>query len=682
MQNRFFNRDLSWLSFNHRVLQEASNKDVPLYERIKFLAIFSSNLEEFYRIRVAEWKRLARLKKKTKKELQENPPEVLKKINETVQKHQHIFNTIFWGQVAKELEEHNVFIVNEKMLDDGQAAFVNDFFREKVMPLIKPVWITTSKNPPRLDDKSIYMAIKLRDPKETVPNKFEYAITEIPSRKISRFLVLPKKGKKNFVIILGDVLRLGIRELFPAHEVVEAYSIKLTLDAELQLEDEFSGNLLKKVKRGLSERQKGRPTRLVYDVSMSKDFLKHLMKVFGINRLDLMPGGRYHNFSDLISFPDFKLTGVHYPPLPALKVRQLDESPSMLAAIRERDFMLHYPYHSFDYVIRLLNEAAEDKLVTAIKITLYRVASHSRIIQALVKARENGKQVTVFVELKARFDEESNIYYANELEEADVKVLYSFPVLKVHAKMICIERREEERIRRYSYLSTGNFNESTSRIYGDSSLMTRDKYIGREVSAVFDILGDTRIKKEFRLLLFAPDHMRHDLYTLIDQEIKNALKGKPASIFLKLNSLQDHEIIKKLYEASQEGVEIKIIVRSICCLKPGIKGLSENIKVISIVDRFLEHSRVFIFGKGAEAKIYLSSADLMERNLSRRFEVAFPILSSAMREEIVELMRIQWKDNTKARIINKIQNNTFRKSVAKERSRAQMDEYEYLKNNG
>jgi polyphosphate kinase len=679
MSKKYFNRDLSWLSFNHRVLQEARDLSVPLYERMKFLAIFSSNLEEFYRIRVAEWKRLVLLTKKTKKELKVNPQLVLKNINKTVLKQQEEFNEIFWNQIAKELESKNIFIVNEKMLSKDQEVFVREYFKEKVLPLIKPIMINTRKNPPQLDEKSIYLAVKICDYDRPGDRVYEYAIAEIPSSKISRFLILPEKEGQHFVMILGDVLRLCLNDLFPEYESIEAYSIKLTRDAELVLEDEFSGSLLKKIKKSISERAKGTPTRLLYDRSMPNDFLSHLKKIFGIGRNDLMPGGRYHNFSDLMNFPKFETKGTTYDNLPFLKIKALDANPSILDAISKKDYLLHFPYHCYDYVIRFLNEAALDKNVVSIKITLYRVAQNSKIIQALLKALENGKNVVAFMELKARFDEESNIHYAKELEAAGATILYSFPILKVHSKMICVERKEEEKIRRYCYLSTGNFNENTSKLYVDSSLFTKDKYIGREVSAVFDILADTRVKREFKHLLVAPDHMRHDLYTMIDQEIKNALKGKPAYIILKLNSLQDHLMIDKLYEASQEGVDIKLIIRGICCLIPGISGLSDNIKVISLVDRFLEHTRVYVFGNDSNPRVYLSSADWMERNLSRRFEVAFPIYDEELKMEILDLVKIQWKDNTKARIINKIQNNTYRKSVAKARSRAQIDEYAYLK---
>ena len=679
-KKEYFNRDLSWLSFNQRVLQEAEDPSVPLYERMKFLAIFSSNLDEFYRIRVAEWKRLNLLVSKTRKNLKENPKDVLRKIERIVERNQERFNKIFWGQILKELAERNVFVINEKQLSKQQEVFVRTYFEETVKPFIKPMLVSNEKPAPLLDDKSIYLALKLCDFDKPGPRKFEYYIVEIPSRKVPRFLALPVENGKQSVIILGDVLRLCLQlQYFQDYEIVEAYSIKLTRDAELQLEDEFSGSLLKKVKKGLSARVKGHPTRLLYDKTMPIDFLSILCNVFELEKGDLNPGGRYHNFGDLMNFPNFGLQGIHYEPLQPLRIKSLDDEPSMFDAISKRDYLLHFPYHSYDYVIRFINEAAVDAKVRSIKITLYRAADHSKIIEALLKARENGKQVTAFIELKARFDEESNIHYAKELEDAGAKVLYSFPVLKVHAKMLYVERIEDDKLRRYSYLSTGNFNENTAKLYGDTSLFTRDKYMGREVASVFDILADTRIKREFQHLLVAPDHMRHDLNSMIDREIKNALKGKPAMIFLKLNSLQDHDIIEKLYEASQEGVEVRLIIRGICCLVPGIKGLSENIKAISIVDRYLEHSRVIIFGNDNNPRIFLSSADWMERNLSRRFEVGFPVYHPELKREIMEMMEIQWRDNSKARIINKIQNNTYRKTQAQTKRRAQTDLYVYLK---
>jgi polyphosphate kinase len=675
MTRRYFNRDLSWLSFNQRVLQEASNKQVPLYERMKFLAIYSSNLEEFYRIRVAEWKRLATLTKRTKKELPENPLEVLKKIQKVVRLQQQEFDMIFRHQIIKDLAANNIMLLTEKTLSADQQKFVRNFFRNQVQPLIKPLALKTKGSMPVLDEKSIYLAVKLCDYDRPGPRKFEYALTEIPSRKINRFVVLPDDDGKHYVMILGDVIRLCIQEIFPDYELVEAYSIKLTRDADLILEDEFSGSLLKKIKKGITERSKGIPTRLLYDRSMPADFLKHIRKVFSIGSMDLMPGGRYHNISDLLNFPVFEKKGMFDEKLPCLKFTV----GNMLEAISKRDILLHFPFQCYDPVIQFLQESAADPDVHSIKITLYRVASSSKIISALLHALENGKSVTAFIELKARFDEQSNIEYARELEAAGATVLYSFPILKVHAKMICVERREQDRMRRYAFLGTGNFNESTANTYVDSGLFTKEKYLCREVASVFDILKDTRVKKEFRHLLVAPDHMRHDLITLIDQEIKNALKGKSAYILLKLNSLQDQRMIDKLYEASAEGVKVKLIIRGICCLVPGRKGLSENIHVISIVDRYLEHSRAYVFCNDNNPLVYFSSADWMERNLSRRFEVAFPILDPQLRQEVIDILNIQWKDNVKARTINKIQNNSFRKSKSPIKVRSQVEIYKYLK---
>ncbi|MFN4123547.1 MAG: polyphosphate kinase 1 [Flavobacteriales bacterium] len=679
MSQRYFNRDLSWLSFNYRVLQEAKDLRVPLYERMKFLAIFSSNLDEFYRIRVAEWKRLEKLTKKTKKELKEDPAVVLKKINKTVLKYQEEFQTIFWGQIVKELEANNVYIVNEKMLDDEQEKFAINFFKEKVGPIIKPIFLQNKKNPPVLDDHSIYLAVKLCDFDRPGPRVFEYAVVEIPSKRLSRFLVLPEKEGQKFVMFLGDVIRLNMQELFPEYELIECYSIKLTRDAELVLEDEFSGSLLKKIKKSLNNREKGLPTRLSYDKSMPTDFLRYLRKAFGIGRLDMLPGGRYHNFSDLFTFPKLIKGNIYYDSLPSIRIKSLDEAQSIFDAIRKKDYLLHFPYMSYDYVIRFLEEAATDENIKSIKITLYRVANNSKVVSALIKAARNGKKVLAFIELKARFDEESNIENAKALEEAGVTVLYSFPILKVHAKMILVERVNGEKLERYTYLSTGNFNESTSKLYVDSSLFTNHKYMCREVASVFDILADTRIKREFSHLLVAPDHMRHDLYTLIDREIKNSLKGKNAWMILKMNSLQDPQIIEKLYEASCEGVKISLIVRGICCLVPGVKDQSENIRVISIVDRLLEHSRVFIFCNDGDTRVFLSSADWMTRNLSRRFEVGFPIYDESLKQEVIDIIDLQLRDNTKARIINKIQNNAYRKSTARKRIRAQIDIHKYLK---
>lgn len=675
MAKRYFNRDLSWLSFNQRVLQEAGNREVPLYERLKFLAIYSSNLEEFYRIRVAEWRRLAKLTRKTKKALPERPPEILKKIYQLVRKQQQEFDAIFRNQTLIDLADAKILVLNERNLNDSQKAFVRAFFHDKVQPYLKPIALKSKKTKFALDEKTIYLAVKLCDFDRPGPQKFEYVLVEIPVRMAGRFVVLPDEGGYHCVMMLCDVIRTCIEEVFPDYELIEAYSIKMTRDADIVLEDEFSGNLLKKIKKSLTERPKGDPTRLLCDRSMPADFLQHLRQVFSLGPLAIMPGGRYLNLSDLLNFPVFDSHGRFFnEKMPCIE----ENSGSIFRQISKKDMLLHFPYHCFEPVIDFLQQAADDKHVQAIYISLYRVGSASRVIKALRAALENGKKVIAFVELKARFDEESNIEYARELEEAGARVLYSFPILKVHAKLISVERTEEGKIKRYAYLGTGNFNENTAKIYVDTGLFTADRAITKEVASVFDMLNDTRIKKEFKHLLVAPDHMRHDLITLIDQEIKNALKGKPASIMLKLNGLQDHRMIDKLYEASSEGVKVKLIIRGICCLIPGVKGMSENIKAISIVDRFLEHNRIYIFGNNGNSKVFLSSADWMERNLSRRFEVAFPVLDPDLKAEVEGMFHIQWNDNVKARVINKTQSNTFRRSRSPIKNRSQTELYKFL----
>lgn len=677
MAGNYFNRDLSWLSFNHRVLQEASNSKVPLFERMKFLAIYTSNLEEFYSIRVAEWKRLSLLTRKTKRVLPENPLEILKKIQHTVKKQQLEFDTIFRTHIIKDLAQAKVILLDDQLNNENQKKYVKKFFRKSLKPILKTIELNSNGIPDELHETSIYLVVRVRSSSSTETGTYVYTLVEIPGDKLGRFITLPASDNRHYVIFLDDVIRCCIQELFPEAAQIESYSIKLTRDADLMLEDEFSGSLLKKIKKGIAVRSQGIPTRLMYDKAMPADLLKFLRTTFNIGQMDLLPGGRYLNLSDLLHFPQPVQKGLLDEKWPCIK----PEFSSLFETMEKGDRLLHFPYHCFQPVIDFLKEAADDPNVLSIKITLYRVAKASKVIKALLRALSRGKSVTAFVELKARFNEQSNISYARELEEAGATVLYSFPELKVHAKMICVERMENERLRRYVFLSTGNFNESTANTYVDSGLFTRDKVITKEVAAFFEILNDTRVKREFNQLLVAPDHMRHQLVTLIDQEIKNALKGKPAYILMKLNSLQDQRIIDKLYEAGNEGVKVKLIVRGICCLIPGRKGLSENIRVLSIVDRFLEHNRIFIFANSGQPKVYLSSADLMERNLSRRFEVAFPILNPACAQEIIDIFNIQWSDTVKARVINRMQNNPFRKTKSRLKIRSQEEIYNYLRIN-
>jgi polyphosphate kinase len=686
----FYNRELSWLSFNYRVLQEAKDQTVPLYERIKFLAIYSSNLDEFFRVRVASLRSLLRLKRKTQKKLSFDPIDLLKKIHRTVNKQQEEFGQIFREQIIPELEKHNIFLVNDFTLLPGHKDYLEDLFFNELKPSLQPI-ILDKKVETFLQNKAIYFAVRLESVKTLVNDgehpeekkRYKYAIVEIPSDKFGRFIVLPENDGRKFIIFLDDAIRIYLPSMFPGYNVESVYSVKLTRDAELYIDDEFTGDLLEKIKKSLSKRKTGVPSRFLYDSAMPKSFLKFLRAALRLNKDDTIPGGRYHNFNDFFSFPNPGNSNLSYEPMPPLNCKELDTNNSFFNAITNGDILLHYPYQSYNYVIKFLEEAADDENVSSIYITLYRVASNSLVVKALSKAAGNGKNVTAFVEVKARFDEESNFSCAEELQKAGVKVFYSFPGLKVHSKVCVISRKEDNEKTYYAYLATGNFNEKTAAIYSDLGLFTKDIRLTKEARKIFNVLTKKSEKEKFNFLLTAPFNLRSSIYELIENEIVNAQAGRSkgsfgkAYIILKLNSLEDRKMINRLYAASQAGVKIFIIVRGICCLVPGVKGLSNNIKVISIVDRYLEHARVFIFCNGGEEKYYLSSADLMTRNLSRRIEVCFPVYNDEIKKHIRKFIDIQLNDGVKARLINKFQNNQYRKS--KSRVRAQYEIYEYLK---
>jgi polyphosphate kinase len=690
--HNLLDRELSWLSFSDRILQEARDPRVPLYERIKFLAIYSSNLDEYFRVRIASLRSLLTLKKKAKKKLGLDPAELLDRIKGIVEGQQEEFGAIFRKKIIPELRAHNVFLIGEGELTPEEQESVRAYFKEHVESLITPVFISENKEPPFLHNRALYFAVKLlprvapvtAPPADQPPEEdgYRYAIVEIPSQKLPRFIVVPQKSEATHIIFLDDVVRACLPEIFPNHDVIAAYSVKLTRDAELYLFDEFSGNLLEKIKQALGKRKDGVPSRFLYDRAMPKRFVGIMRDIFSLSKQDLMPGARYHNFSDLMDFPNPGDPALTYEPLPPLCHRDLDSYPTMFEAIRNKDSVLFYPYQSYDYVIRFLEEAAGDPSVTSIKISLYRVAKNSRIIDAILRAAAKGKSVTAFVELKARFDEESNLHWAEELEKAGVRVLYSFPGLKVHAKLCLVTSQTGDRTVQYAYLSTGNFNERTSKAYTDLGFFTADERLTKEVDRVFEFLGGKSKDPDCDHLLVAPFNMRKRFIDLIDREIKHARKGQPASMILKLNNLEDPEIIEKLYEASIEGVKISLIVRSVCCLIPGMKKVSENISAVSIIDRFLEHGRICIFHNRGDEEFYLASADWMVRNLSRRVEVAFPVYNIELRNEIRKIVELQLEDNTKARIIMKPEENRYKKPTSRERIRSQIATYELLKQEG
>jgi polyphosphate kinase len=659
------NRELSWLAFNERVLQEAEDKSVPLIERIKFLGIFSNNRDEFFRVRVATLKRVLSHQKKAEELMGENPALLLDKIQKTVIDQQNKFEVVY-QDILKELNRKKISILNEKQLSIQQGVFVKNHFKEKVMPSLFPIMLDPSAPFPYLKDKSGYLIVKLgRTGKE---KKSKFALIEIPTDLQTRFVVLPKEKENNFIILLDDVIRFCLEDIFQnfEHDYFEAYNIKLTRDAEIDMDNDISKSFIEKISKGLKARKKGQPVRLVYDSKISPDILEFIMKKIRLGKEDNpIPGGRYHNFKDFMSFPNVGTPDLIYKKIQPLKHPDLVNQKSIFKAIKEKDVLITYPYQSFDHIIDFLREASIDPKVQSIKITLYRVAKNSNIVKALINAVKNGKSVTAVIELQARFDEESNIFWANKLQEEGAKVIYGVPGLKVHSKMFSIARKENGKINYYTHIGTGNFNGDTSKVYTDHSLLTSDNRITEEVEKVFAFYEDNFKSGTYKHLLVSPFFMRKRLVQLINQEIRNARAKKEAYITLKLNNLVDPEMIKKLYEASSEGVKIKLIVRGICSLVAGVKGLSDNIEAISIVDKFLEHSRVFIFCNAGDEKYFISSADWMTRNLDHRSEVAVPIYDKSIQLQLKKIIDMLWKDSTKARILGSKQNNEYRKQPGK-----------------
>lgn len=672
----FVNRELSWLDFNERVLQEAEDRSVPLLERLRFLGIFSNNLDEFFRVRVATTKRLTNLSVKEQQSLDVDPKELLKQINKRTIELQNRFEADY-QEIIKELNDENINIVNDKELLPEHIEFVQDYFDEVVRPALVPIMLGKSTHL-NLNGNSIYFAIKSTISK----TKYDYAIIEIPSLIISRFLVLPEVEGQKYVMLLDDIIRWKLDDIFAIfkYKKIEAYTIKVTLDAELDLDDDISESVIHKLSKSLKNRKTAQPVRLIYDKNIAPDLLAYILDKLKPSLNDsVIAAGTYHNFKDFIKFPDVGNTQLNYRKLPPVDHPQLADKVSVLNEIAKNDILLNYPYQSFNHVIDLLREAAIDPKVTSIKINLYRVAEDSKIIHALISAAKNGKKVTVVVELRARFDEEANIYWANKLQDEGVKVIFGIPGLKVHSKLILINRKEGHKTVKYGHVGTGNFNEGTAILYADTSLLTKNPSITNEINKVLRLFKNSYERPAFRHLMVSPFNARRKINTLIDNEIKNAKLGKPAYIIVKLNNLVDATIIKKLYQASKSGVQIKLIIRGVCSIVPGVKGLSENIEVISIVDRFLEHSRILIFCNNENELYYLTSADWMSRNLDRRVEVGCPIYDKKLQSTIKEMIETQLNDNTKSRWINTSKNNSYKPAPKGEKIRSQIELYNYFK---
>lgn len=674
-------RDVSWLSFNYRVLQEVKDTNVPLLARIMFMAIYSSNLEEFFKVRVAYHRSLKRLDKGAQKDFRVDPAEEINTIKRIVKEQQEELNHVFNQQIIPELRKYDVHFKHWSELTEDQSEFVQSYFKDHMLAFVQPVLLAKQSIRPFLTNAALYLAVSLGKKSEK-PNKplgkLKYAIVKVPSDYLPRFIELPTEHGHE-IIMLDDIVRYNISGLFPGYKIIDSFSIKLTRDAELYIEDEFEGDLVEKIKVQLNRRNLGATTRFVYDKAMPEEMLQYMSETFHLKKDDLQPEDRYHNNFDFFKFPNFGLKHLHYAPMPPMRLKALT-GKGILRKMKARDYLLHYPYHTYDHTVQFFEEAAADPNVTCIKIIQYRVARRSRIMEALIQAAQSGKEVVAFVEVKARFDEDANLQWSNTLKAAGVKILYSFPGLKVHSKLALVVRKEEHGEQLYSYLSTGNFHEKTAKLYSDLGLLTTDPRLTNEVRKVFKFLETSEQPAQpLQHLLVGQINLRAGLDQRINREIENAKAGKKARIILKMNSLEDPVIIKKLYEASEAGVQIDMIVRGICCLVPQKKDFSKNIHAISILDRFLEHARIFYFYDNGAAHIYLSSADFMRRNLNRRIETTFPIYDEAAKREIIDFLNIQLKDNVKARILDADMQNNYQKNNQPMPIRSQVEMYHYLK---
>jgi polyphosphate kinase len=675
--SNYIDRDISWLSFNYRVLQEAKDPNVPLLERLKFLAIYSSNLGEFFRVRVANHRNLIRLGKKTRKKLEYDPEDIIAEIIRIVKDQMKEFSRIFDEEIIPQLRKNNINIVRRTALNDTQKEYVSRYFVEKMLPFCQPVLLYEKRIKPFLNDAELYLVLDLK--KKEKSGTHHYAIVKIPSDHLPRFLEIPGKPGQHDIIMLDDVVRQNASLLFPGFDILDSYSIKVTRDAELYIDDEYSGNLLQKIKQSLEKRNVGPASRLVYDVEMPDRILNFLVDVLDLVDSDLIPESRYHNNFDFFRFPDFGKLHLKDPKLPPLPYAPLENARDFFGAMDSRDHFLNYPFQRYESVIRFFEEAANDPNVTHIKIVQYRVAKRSRIMDALIKAASNGKNVFVFIEVKARFDEEANLEWGEKLENAGVKVRYSFPGLKVHAKIGLVRRVVNRKVTLYTYSSTGNFHEDTARLYGDYGLFTSDTRITKEVARVFRFLETVVIpEQKFEHLLVGQFNLYDDLVALVKQEIANAKAGKKAVIKLKLNSLQDHSMVDLLHEADEAGVEIQMIIRGICTMKTPADE-SGNLRAISIVDRFLEHARIYYFENDGAPRLYFASADWMIRNLHYRIETAIPIYDPKVFEEVMTLFNIQWRDNVKARVLEETLSNPYAKGESDISFRSQIETYLYYK---
>ena len=673
-EKRFQHRDIDWLNFNKRVLQEAADKSNPVLERLRFLAIFSSNLDEYYRVRVSQLRQIKKIKKSLRKKLALKPSKKVKQIIKDVKEQQIEFGEIFKHEILPELAENHIHLIQHKDFTKNQLTEAQYIYQDQLKDLLEPQLVDfDKKNQLFLENNTIYFFIAFE-------NEEEAGVVNIPVNQVGRFIELKNSGEEHYITFVDDIIRAEIHEVFPQRKVEGIYQVKMSRDAELYIDDQFNGVLAEKIYESLEQRTDGQPTRLLYDAEMPKELQKKLRKHLGLGKIDMMPGGKYHNFSDFFSFPDpTDNPKLQYEALIPILHKAFESEEDYFKIIKEKDQLLHFPYMSFSYVENFIEQAAEDDDVVAIKISLYRVADESALTSSLLKALEKGKEVTVFIEAKARFDEENNITWGRKFEEKGANVIYSYPKIKVHSKIFLIDRIENGESIKYAYVGTGNFNAETSKIYCDHALFTAHKKITKELDRVFKVLEGELIIPRAKNLLVSPFETRREFTQMILKEIDEAQAGREAKITAKMNSLEDEEMIDLLYRANKSGVKIRLLVRGFTSLIAGVKGLSENIYITSILDRFLEHGRIYIFHNGGEERIFMGSADWMNRNLNRRIEVLAPIFDEDIKQELKEILQIQLDDNVKARVQDYTQKNEYVAHDPAHPIRSQYEIYNYLK---
>jgi polyphosphate kinase len=677
-KDKYINRELSWLQFNARVLQEAADPDVPLLERLRFVGIFSNNLDEFFKVRYATVKRISDAGKSGRKALGVyKADELLEMITKEVIVQQSKSLAII-EEVYSKLEGENIYVLNEReIIHTIHKDFITDFYVENVSPALMAIVLNDNTPIPRLKDSAAYLAIKMK----LSDTENQYALLEIP-RSVYRFVTLPKVDDNDYIILLDDLIRYNLDSIFSIfkYESIEAHMIKITRDAELDIESDLGVSFLEKLSKSVKNRVDGDPVRFIYDKTIAADTLEFLMTKMGLEANDsVIPGGRYHFRRDYMNFPNLGRKDLLYAKDKPLAIKGVSLNDNLFEKVAEKDFLQYAPYHSFSYIIKFLRQAALDPQVKTIKITIYRLAKVSHIASSLINAAKNGKEVIVQIELQARFDEASNMEYAQKMQDEGIKLIFGVKGLKVHSKVCLVERLEHNKVKLYGFISTGNFNNATAKIYTDYTLFTANQQVLKDLRKVFNFLKTNYVVNKYKHLLVSPHYAKNGFIKLIDKEIAKAQNGFPAQIKLKLNSITSYKMVDKLYEASNAGVKIKMIIRGICCLIPGVKGLSENIEAISIVDKYLEHPRVLIFGVEGEENVYISSSDWMTRNLDNRVEVTCPIYDEDIKKELINTFAICWNDNVKSRILSKNQDNAYRKTEGPA-IRSQLKTYEYYVN--